>query len=273
MGGHVEADRGLNLRADCSRCFGLCCVAPAFVASADFAITKHAGEACPNLQADFRCSIHDRLRPRGFPGCAVYDCFGAGQRVAQETFAGKDWRRNPGTATQMFDAFSVMRQLHELLWHLREALRLAAARPIHDQLRRAFDSTEHLTEGGPAELAAIDLPTHRREMQALLVQASELVRAQVPRRADRRGADLTRKRLRGADLRGTNLAGALLIAADLRGADLTLADVAGADLRAADVRGANLGGAIFLTQSQVDAARGDRATTLPSSLARPARWR
>jgi len=69
-GGHRS-----SLRADCERCFGLCCVAPAFSASADFAIDKDAGQACPNLQSDFRCGIHAHLRPQGFPGCAVYDCF------------------------------------------------------------------------------------------------------------------------------------------------------------------------------------------------------
>ena len=68
----------MDLRADCARCFGLCCVAPAFAASADFAIDKPAGQACPHLAGDFRCGIHDELRPRGFPGCTVYDCFGAG---------------------------------------------------------------------------------------------------------------------------------------------------------------------------------------------------
>jgi hypothetical protein len=40
-----------DLRPDCSRCFGLCCVAPPFSASADFAVDKDAGDACPHLQA------------------------------------------------------------------------------------------------------------------------------------------------------------------------------------------------------------------------------
>ena len=38
----------MELRADCTRCFALCCVAPAFAASADFAIDKPAGQPCPN---------------------------------------------------------------------------------------------------------------------------------------------------------------------------------------------------------------------------------
>jgi hypothetical protein len=51
-----------GLRADCNRCVGLCCIAPAFSASADFAIGKEAGQACPNQQPDVRCAIHTRLR-------------------------------------------------------------------------------------------------------------------------------------------------------------------------------------------------------------------
>ena len=53
-----------RLRADCTRCAGLCCVAPAFAASADFAIDKPAGHACPNLRDDDRCGIHAQLRER-----------------------------------------------------------------------------------------------------------------------------------------------------------------------------------------------------------------
>ena len=108
-------DARVGLRADCGRCFGLCCVAPAFAASADFAIDKAAGQPCPNLRPDFGCGIHDELRPRGFRGCTVYDCFGAGQQVAQVTFGGRDWRGAPHTAGEMFAVFAVMRQLHELL--------------------------------------------------------------------------------------------------------------------------------------------------------------
>ena len=56
------ADARAGLRADCSRCTGLCCVAPAFAASADFALDKPAGRACPHLQGDSRCGIHADLR-------------------------------------------------------------------------------------------------------------------------------------------------------------------------------------------------------------------
>ncbi len=270
--GGLTAVQDPRLRADCARCFGLCCVVPAFSASADFAIDKEAGQACPHLRPDFRCGIHAQLRHRGFPGCAAYDCFGAGQKVAQVTFGGRDWRQAPDTARQMFEVFTVMRQLHELLWYLAEALTLPAARPLYGELRRAFGETERLTRGTAADLAELAVAERRHQVGALLRRASELARAGPQPRGDHAGADLTGADLRGADLRGASLRSARLIAADLRDADLRGADLTGADLRGADLAGADLTGSIFLIQSQLDAARGDAGTRLPPSLARPAHW-
>ncbi|WP_230879867.1 pentapeptide repeat-containing protein [Planomonospora sp. ID67723] len=262
-----------GLRADCERCFGLCCVVPAFSASSDFAIDKPAGQACPNLGEDFRCGIHVHLRQRGFPGCTVYDCFGAGQKVSQVTFGGQDWRRAPRTARRMFEVFPIMRHLQELLWYLNEALTLEAARPLHGELVRAFDAVERLTLDGPEVLAKADVTAHRQEVNALLLRASELVRGPLRRKkTELRGAHLIGAAFKGADLAGANLRGAYLIGADLRGARLRLADLTGADLRGADLRGADLAESIFLTQAQLDAAKGDSATKLPPSLTRPAHW-
>jgi uncharacterized protein YjbI with pentapeptide repeats len=263
----------LSLRADCENCFALCCVAPAFSASVDFAINKNVGQACPNLQANFRCGIHTRLRQQGFRGCTVYDCFGAGQKVSQVTFDGQDWRQAPQSAKQMFEVFPIMRDLHELLWYLTEALTLQAAHVLHSELNLALKETEDLTHNGPDALKELDMALHRRNINALLLRTSELVRAEVRRKKkDYRGADLIGAKLKGADLRGANLRGACLIGADLRGADLRMADLIGADFRDADLRGANLTESIFLIQSQLDAAKGDTATQLPPSLTHPTHW-
>jgi hypothetical protein len=274
-----------RLRADCTRCAGLCCVAPAFAASADFAIDKPAGRACPNLRDDDRCSIHAQLRERGFPGCTVFDCFGAGQQTVQVTFTGAPrWRDSPEQAAAVFAAFGVQRLLHELLWYLTEALTLDAAAPLHRELAAAHERTARLTAAGPDELAALDAGALQAEAGALLLSVSELARAGVRRRAAagarrelasgggrrvplRRNADLRR-----GDLRGVSLRGALLIGADLRGADLHLTDLLGADLRGADVRGTDLSGALFLTRRQVAGARGDATTLLPVGLEHPAHW-
>lgn len=263
----------MSLSADCSSCFGLCCVALPFSASADFAVDKAAGTPCTHLRQDSGCGIHARLRDRGFAGCAVFDCFGAGQQVSQVTFGGRDWRTDPDTARRMFAAFPVMRQLHELLWYLTEAAALPAAEPIRAQLAKALRDTETLTTGTPDELAALDVDAVRRAVNGLLSQAGELAREKVPgRKKNHRGADLVGANLRGANLRGASLRGAYLIGADLRNADLRAADLIGADLRGADLAGADLTGSIFLTQAQLNAAKGDPATKVSPPLTHPGHW-
>jgi len=65
---------------------------------------------------------------------------------------------------------------------------------------------------------------------------------------------------------------ALMVAADPSGADLRVADVLGANLRGADLTGADLRGAIFLTQCQLNSARGSLTTVLPEAFAVPTHW-
>ncbi|WP_308268697.1 pentapeptide repeat-containing protein [Yinghuangia soli] len=262
-----------DLRADCGNCFALCCVALPFARSADFAADKPAGRPCTNLAADYLCTIHTDLRGKGFSGCTVFDCFGAGQKISQDTFGGRSWRGDADTARRMFAAFPVMRQLHELLWYLTEALTLPAARRLHPELRRVRDEIDALTRGDAEALTALDVPSRRAVVGELLGRTSELVRATLGRKTrNHRGADLAGKKLKGADLRGANLRGALLLAADLRGADLRQADLLGADFRDADISGADLTGALFLTRPQANAARGDARTRLPAALERPSHW-
>ena len=201
----------------------------------------------------------------------MFDCFGAGQQLTQVTFGGRSWREDAGLAAAQFAVLPVLRQLHEVLWYLTEALGLQTAAPLHAEVRTALIRTEALTAGSAEELRALDVGAYRGEMGELLGRVSDLVRG--PGRPDRRGADLMGRDLRRLRLAGAGLRGAYLIGADLRGVDLGTADLLGADLRAADVRGADLSRCLFLTQPQVTAARGDMSTRLPVAVATPAHWR
>jgi uncharacterized protein YjbI with pentapeptide repeats len=248
-------------------------VAVPFAKSADFPVSKAGGQPCVHLAGDFRCGIHNRLREHGYRGCAAFECFGAGQQVSQVTFGGRDWRQEPEIAPQMFAAFAVMRQLHEILRYLAEALRWQAARPLWGDLGAAAVEVGQLTEGSAELLGDLDVSAARARVSPLLARASALARAGLPGcSVSRRGADLLGASLRGASLRGADMRGACLIAADLRGADLRGADLLGADLRDADLRGADLRDGLFLTEPQVNAGKGDAHTRLPATLARPAHW-
>lgn len=284
-----DVDRS-RLTADCDECFGLCCVALRFDASAEFAIDKPAGTPCPNLEIttspaksipvraawvgeSFRCRIHATLRDDGFSGCTTYDCFGAGQRISQSTFDGTDWRRAPETQADMFALLPVMRQVHELLWYLGAAAELDVPSDLRARLATMTVELDRAASGSAASVLALDVVARRTEANELLVAASDHVRRAVrPDAVDRRGADLFAARLRRADLRAASLRGAILVGADLRQADLRWADLTGADLRSTLLDGADLGDALFVTQSQINAARGDNGTRIPRSLTRPGHW-
>lgn len=276
----VLPGRSASLVADCANCVGLCCVALAFARSADFAFDKDAGDPCTHLATDDRCRIHPDLRARGFRGCTAFDCFGAGQKVTQQTFGGRSWRDSAEVRGPMFAVFPIVRQLQELLWHLAEAVDLPSAAPLLPDLRKTQAAIERTTAGTADEILSADVRGLRREVGDLLRKVSERHRAGYPRPSAagrgpriRPGADLLGAVLEGRDLRGTDLRGALLIAADLRGADLRGADLLGADLRDADLRGTDLSEALFLTGPQVASAIGDATTRLPARIPRPASWR
>jgi uncharacterized protein YjbI with pentapeptide repeats len=270
-----------DLRADCGNCFGLCCVALYFSASEGFPVDKDAGKPCINLQQDFRCGVHENLSSLGLKGCTSYECFGAGQQVAKVTYGGHDWRQVPESAMQMYNVFLVMRQTYEMIWYLTEALAIQSSREIHDELSSMLCEIERLTLLSPDSLMDLDIAAHGAEVNKLLLKTSELVRTKIRRgqksslkgrKVIGRGLDLIGADLRRANLRGENLRGAYLIAADLRGVDLSGADLIGADLRDADLRGANLSDSIFLTQAQINSAKGDSNTKLPVVLTPPTHW-
>lgn len=259
------------LRSDCSACFGLCCVLLPFAREAGFGVTKPGGTPCHHLDEADACGIHANLRPEGWPGCTVFECFGAGQQVSQVTYRGVSWRDQEDLG-EMGAVLSVMRSLHEMLAHLTEALErgAGAAQPWLEQLAR-------LTAGTPEELLTLDLDLLREQVGDVLADVSRDLRTASATVVDRTPcelarADLAGRDLRPIDLRAGSLRGALLIRADLRGSDLTDTDLLGADLRDADVRGARLTSALFLAQPQVNAARGDAATHLPPGLVRPSHW-
>jgi len=255
-----------QLQSDCSRCFGLCCVLLPFSAVSGFGIDKPSGTPCLNLLNDDRCGIHTSLRQDGWPGCTVFECFGAGQQVSQVTYSGVSWREQDNLG-EMSAVLSVMRQLHEMLVHLSEVGR----RSPDAAAEAAMSEVEALTSASPDSLLALDIDELHERVGGLLANASARLRSVWPDAADRTRDDLAGRRLAG-DHRGWSLRGASLIRADLQGADLRDADLLGADLRDAELRGCDLSTAIFLTQPQVNSAIGDAATRLPPALTRPRHW-
>lgn len=256
-------DKFKDLKIDCKNCFGICCVALYFSKFEGFPCDKVAGKACSHLNNDFGCKIHESLGEKGLKGCMTYDCFGAGQKVAQVMYQGIDWKKS--AKTEMFDVFLIMRQLHEMLWYLTDASLQKVSASLKEELEDMRLKINQLTHLDPSSLLCLDVESYRDSVNSLLRQVGVLSDERFGK--DLMGKNLTKKNLVNADLRG-----ALLIAANLRNQDLSGANLIAADLRDADVRGAKLDRCLFLTQSQVNVAKGNQETKLPPYLARPSHW-
>jgi len=159
-----------SLRADCARCAGLCCVVPAFYSLQGFGFDKPAHSACRHLTAGNRCGIHDERSSRGFVGCVGFDCYGAGQRVTQELFAGADWRASRDIATRMFAAYESCITLHRLMAQLAlaETITAASSPSLSKQLRVKRQQFDELCRTEEAGTGKLDLATLQRETYALI---------------------------------------------------------------------------------------------------------
>lgn len=269
------------LSINCDKCFGLCCVALYFSKSEGFPTDKEAGKTCINLSRNFTCKVHEVLNNKGLKGCIAYDCFGAGQKIAESTYKGESWIDNPNNRKDIFNAFIVMRQLYEMLWYLKEAYRINDDIKIKNKLEKNILKIVSLTNMDGKELLTINIDEYRNMINPLLHITSEGLRKKncksskdKVKKAKRIAGrlNLMGMNFRNKSFIGEDLSGALIIASDLRKCDLSYVDVLGADFRDADLSGANLEKTIYLTQGQVNSAKGDKNTKLPESLKRPIHW-
>ncbi len=257
---------------DCKNCCGLCCVALYFAKTDGFPSDKAAGKPCKNLQTDFRCTIHQDLLSIGMRGCLAYDCLGAGQLVTQKLYRCKDWRTEPKGAEEMFRTFVAVYQLRQMLWYLIEVTTIPFAEALLEDVRRLIQANQQICRSTPQAVLAFDIEAYRSDVNKLLKRACTLLQQGMGQKQATKNKDFFGKNWRKAGLTGYDFSMALLIAADLRGCQVQGANFLGADMRDTDIRGVDLRESFFLTQGQINAARGDSATKLPGHLTLPVVW-
>ena len=156
-----------QLRADCSACSGLCCVALPFDADQGFGFDKPAHVPCRHLSPDFQCSIHSDLARHGFSGCVSFDCHGAGQRTTR-LFEHSPWSQSQAPAETIFAAFFILRHLHELALLAHSAHQCADDPALKGLLQSRMQALEHLCGSDLETLQAIDLVREREALYTLL---------------------------------------------------------------------------------------------------------
>jgi hypothetical protein len=157
-------------RADCSKCCGLCCVAPDLLAVQGFGVDKPAEKPCVHLNAHQRCSIHATRESHGYAACGGFDCFGAGQWITQRLFGGAKWTDSPDLASRMFAAyrhwaprFAAAALLEAALPYVREDARRSLARMMTELT--SGEAAAHLNAGDAARLRRETLAVIRASLK------------------------------------------------------------------------------------------------------------
>ena len=255
---------------DCAKCSGLCCVALYYAKTDGFPEDKSAGEPCKNLMADFRCSIHPQLSQFGMKGCLAYDCFGAGQKVTQLYDPNNNWKTNPKLAQEMFDVFLAVFHLHQMLWYLLDALSYVEDEMLRATIQMLIEENEQMTSQSPERIINTDMGNYKMNVSQLLKNVSGTIANNAP--GNKQNKDFLGKDFKHLNLNNRDFSMSLLIAANREGCSLHKANFLGADMRDANIRNTDLSKSLFLTQMQINTAKGNANTKLPTNLSYPATW-
>lgn len=263
--GDLEA----RLKIDCEKCSGLCCVALYCMKTDGFPTNKEAGTPCKYLRSDFHCEIHSKLASKNMRGCLAYDCFGAGQKVTQNCYTDVDWKSNPNIADEIFQVFHTMLQLHQMEWYLLEALSLISDEYLKSEIETLISENELMTSQSSDEILHLDIEKYRLDVNKILKQVSSIL---VVNFDENKGKDYVGRDFKHTNLNGRDFSMALLIAANFEGCSLQGTNFLGADMRGANIKNTDLSASFFLTQMQINSAKGNANTKLPLKLAHPVSW-
>lgn len=259
-----------NLKIDCEKCSGLCCVALYCTKTDGFPGNKEAGIPCKYLMSDFRCSIYSKLSEQNMRGCIAYDCFGAGQKVTQDLYPNVAWNTRREKANEIFEVFLIVFQVYQMEWYLLESLSLVTDKQIQSIIEALISENEQITNRPSEEILKFDIEKYRLKVNQLLKQVSDMITPDSDDEAHSK--DCIGRNFRKANMNAKNFSKTLMIGANLEGCSLQGTNFLGADMRDANVKNTDLSSCVFLTQMQINSAKGNRNTKLPKNLTYPDLW-
>jgi uncharacterized protein YjbI with pentapeptide repeats len=254
-----------NLRIDCSNCSGLCCVALCFSKIDGFPSNKAAGVPCNHLMSDYKCNIYAKLSSMEMKGCTIYDCLGAGQKVSKKIFLDTDWRKNPEIAKDIFQVFLIISQLHQIQWYLLQGISISKDKKLITLIDELIKENEETTSMPISEILKYDLDKYRG-------RANEAIIKSMHHEVELSAKDFIGKNFKKMNLDGKDFSLALLIGANFEGCSLKGTSFLGADMRDALIMNTDFSNSYFLTQMQINSAKGNNNTKIPFYLTRPRYW-
>lgn len=260
-----------KLKIDCEACSGLCCVALYCSKTDGFPADKEAGTPCRHLESNYSCNIHSELLDRNYKGCITYDCFGAGQKTTQ-LFEDVTWKENPNEKDNIFAIFLILFQLHQMIWYLIEASTLTSDEALLIRIDKLIKEYEQMLQQPIIDLLTLDLDEYRNRVNTVLKQICNAISGQKSINQTNKG-NYFGKNFHKANLDQRDFSMSLMIAANLAGCSLKQTSFLGADMRDANLCNADLSESVFLTQMQINSAKGNSKTKIPLYLSRPISWK
>lgn len=264
-----ESDR---LISDCSRCSGLCCIALYCFQSDGFPQNKSIGKPCINLMSDFKCRIHNDLESMGMKGCIGYDCFGAGQYLTEEVYGGLTWKTQPERTKEICDLFVFMYRIFQLRFFLYESEKLTSSEKLLPEINQLLQENDAMSKFSIKEMLQYPIDSYQDKVNYVLkkscVELSKFLGAK-----NSIETNFLNQNFKGKDFSGFDFNTKVLIASNFQNCKFSGATFIGTDTRDANFDGADLREAVFLSQGQINAAKGSHRTKLPKHLKYPVTWR
>lgn len=258
---------------DCGKCCGLCCVALYFTKSDGFPKDKKAGVACENLQSDYRCKVHSNLSKQGLKGCMAYDCFGAGQFVTRHLKTEPNWLTiSSQEADEIINFYLAVMRVHQTLWYLSQCIILQLPQSEKQQAKSLINEGRAFLEKPCITLADLNTQLFCEQANQYLKHICALYQKNSSKTSDKQTQNYMGKNMKRKNLEGKDLSMTLLIAANFEQANLSGANFLGADMRDTNLCNTDVSQSLFLTQIQINAAKGNKNTILPPYLHKPEAW-
>lgn len=270
---HIDLSIFEPYKINCKKCSGLCCVALYFTKSDGFPKDKEAGAACKNLQLDYKCKVYSKLSQQKLKGCMSYDCFGAGQYVTHHLKSLPNWHSiSPKEADKIFNSYLVALRVHQTLWYLSQCLILRLPQSEKEQAKSLINEGIESIKKPLETLAVLDTRPFCEKSNKYLKHICEIYQAHFSNTNKMQSQNYMGKNMKQKNLAGKDFSMSLLIAANLEQATLYGTNFLGADMRDTNVRNTDLSQCLFLTQIQINTAKGNSHTVLPPYLYRPKVW-
>lgn len=154
-----------------------------------------------------------------------------------------------------------------------ESLIVSPAALLKNKIKTLLEENEHICNYEPSKILAFEMEDYRDRANAVLKQVCALLQESLSHKNKAYPSDFLGRNFANQDMSGLDLSTKLLIAAKFNRCNFDGTIFIGADLRDADLSDADLRKAVFLTQGQINSAKGNKSTKLPSYLDQPITWK